>query len=231
MATATGPADAAAAVHAVEAAGVSFGYRPDVPVLEDVSLRIERGRIAALTAETGAGKSTFAQVLTGLLSPQAGAVTADGRPTDTLPAGSVLYLRPKPILLTGSVRDDLLLEAAGGGGGGGGGVAGGDADAPELAAIRDALRRDGTPIDWDDDVVDAGGGGLSSGQGQLVQLARAVCRDPAVVVFDEATSSLDMETERGVQAALTDWCRRRVCLLISHRPCPWLDAAETRVRW
>ena len=103
--------------------------------------------------------------------------------------------------------------------------------AADLAVVRDALARDGVPIDWDRDVIDAAGEGLSSGQAQLVQLARALARDPAVVVFDEATSSLDMETERDVQAALLDWCARRVCLVISHRACPWLDAAEDRLRW
>lgn len=215
-----------ARVGAVDAAGVSFGYLPDEPVFADVSLRVERGRIAALTAETGAGKSTFAQVFTGLLSPQTGAVRAqldggDASEVAALAPGDVLYLGPKPILVTGSIRDNLLLDAA----------AGGRGDADELDVIKHALRRKGEPLDWDAPLVDAGGGGLSSGQGQLVQLARAVARDPAVVVFDEATSSLDMETERVVQGALTDWCRGRVCLVISHRGCPWLDAAEERVRW
>ena len=229
-------------VAALEAKDLGFGYDASRRVFENVDLRLERGRLAALTAETGAGKSTFARTLCGLLEPHAGRVdvmldgAADGArerwsgersaPVRALPPGSILYLGARPILLAGSLRDNLVLppdvaerplEALDG--------------AADLAVVRDALARDGVPIDWDRDVIDAAGEGLSSGQAQLVQLARALARDPAVVVFDEATSSLDMETERDVQAALLDWCARRVCLVISHRACPWLDAAEDRLRW
>ena len=237
------PADAVPArVRALEATGLTFGYEASRTVFEHVDLRLERGALAALTAETGAGKSTFARTLCGLLEPRAGVieVTLDPAPSGAgaaasatarapvraLPPGSVLYLGAQPILLPGSLRDNLMLPAA---------LADEPLDAldgaPDLAVVRDALARDGVAIDWDLDVIDAGGTGLSSGQSQLLQLARALARDPAIVVFDEATSSLDMETEREVQSALLDWCSRRICLVISHRACPWLDAAEHRLRW
>jgi len=207
-------------------------------VFEHVGLRIERGALAALTAETGAGKSTFARTLCGLLQPRAGVIEVelepaasgdahrDRVPIGALPPGSVLYLGASPILLPGSLRDNLMLPAE---------LAGRPLESidgtDDLAVVREALARDGVPLDWSRALVDAGGNGLSSGQSQLVQLARALVRDPAVVVFDEATSSLDMETEQLVQSRLVDWCRRRVCLVISHRGCPWLDAAERHLRW
>jgi len=226
-------------VRALEAHALGFGYDTARTVFEHVDLRIERGALAALTAETGAGKSTFARTLCGLLEPRSGsvAVELDGEasssprtspttPVRALPPGSVLYLGAQPILLPGSLRDNLMLPASLDG------IALDSLDgAAELAAVRDALARDGVPIDWDRDVIDAGGTGLSSGQSQLLQLARALARDPAIVVFDEATSSLDMETEHEVQSRLLGWCARRVCLVISHRTCPWLDAAEHRLRW
>ena len=218
-------------VAALVAHDLGFGYEPARTVFEHVDMRVERGRIAALTAATGAGKSTFARTLCGLLTPTAGRVdvalaSGTARPIVALPPGAVLYLGAQPILLPGSLRDNLMLDAA---------HAGRALEslpgAADLAPVRDALARDGVPLDWERDIIDAGGSGLSSGQSQLLQLARAVARDPAIVVFDEATGSLDMETEREVQGALLDWCRRRVCLVISHRPCPWLDAAASQLRW
>ena len=219
-----------ARVAGLVARGLSFGYGARRPVFEGVDVSLERGELAALTAATGAGKSTFARVLCGLLPARTGAVDAllEGpspadpahrAPVGALPAGSVLYLGAHPILLPGSIEDNLLL---------GGEPA---AHPDELAAIAEALARDGVALDWTRPTVDPSGGGLSSGQGQLVQLARAIARDPAVVVFDEATSSLDMATEGRVQSALLDWCRRRTCLVISHRPCPWLAGAARELRW
>ena len=218
-------------VPALVARDVSFGYDARRRVFEHVDVTLERGELAALTAETGAGKSTFARVLCGLLPAQTGSVavrvsppegtagTAREVPVGALPAGSVLYLGAHPIILPGSLADNLLLGDA---------PAGNPAD---LDVVREALARDGVPLDWDLPAIDASGGGLSSGQGQLVQLARAIARDPAVVVFDEATSSLDMATEGRVQAGLLDWCRRRTCLVISHRACPWLGQASRELRW
>jgi len=214
-------------VAALDAQGLTFGYGARVPVFEHVDVTLRHGEIACLTAETGAGKSTFARVLCGLLPPDAGRVTATCAATDTrvdigaLPPGSVLYLGAQPIALPGSLRDNLFLDDG----------HGPLPDAAAFDAVRLALSHDGVPLDWDAPLIDASGAGLSSGQAQLLQLARAVVREPSIVVFDEATSSLDMASERRVQDALTGWCRRRICLVVSHRACPWLDAAEQRLSW
>ena len=214
-------------VAGLRARGLAFGYGARPAVFENANVTLERGALAALTAETGAGKSTFARVLCGLLPPREGTVAAllepaghaHEAPVTDLPAGSVLYLGAHPILLPGSIEDNLLLE----------GVPVGRPE--DLEAVREALARDGVALDWRLPAVDPAGGGLSSGQGQLVQLARAVARDPAIIVFDEATSSLDMATEARVQTALLDWCRRRTCLVVSHRACPWLAHATHELRW
>ena len=212
------------AAAALVARDLVFGYGAADPVVDGAGLRLDRGEVVALTAETGAGKSTLARLLTGLLEPQAGTVEvldADQRAHPlgalTQTPGAVLYLGPGPIMVTGSLRDNLFLRP---------GLPAPSADAEAgLAAVRDALRRGDRPLDWDAPLVDAGGSGLSSGQMQLVQLARALHRDPAFVVLDEATSSLDMGTEARVQTAVLPWLRRRLCLVISHRQCPWLAQA------
>jgi len=209
---------------------LAFGYSAGSQVFNAVDVRLERGRITALTAETGAGKSTFARTVCGLLAPDAGCVVVSTRhgekSIDAMPAGSVLYLGANPIILPGSLTDNLLLRDAS--------ASIADLaiqDNPGFESIRAALRRDGQQLDWQSQQIDASGLGLSSGQAQLLQLCRALARDPAIVVFDEATSSLDMETERLVQQSLIDWCRQRICLVVSHRQCPWLDAADNRINW
>ncbi|MEJ5915136.1 ABC transporter ATP-binding protein [Pseudokineococcus sp. 1T1Z-3] len=209
-----------ARVEAVRARGLAFGWASG-QLLADVDLDLERGRTTALTAATGAGKSTLAMLLTGLLPARAGTVShdVDGEPLTPaeLPAGRVLYVGARPVLVEGSLRDNLLLDD--------------DAEVDD-----DVLRRavahitaGALPFDVDDVVVGPHGTGLSSGQGQLVQLVRAVWRDPDVLVLDEATSALDMATEERVQAGLLSWCSRRVCLVVSHRRCPWTDTAAQQV--
>ena len=209
------PAASPGRIRRIEARGVSFGYRGQPPALSDVSLTLEPG-ITALTAATGAGKTTLALLISGLLEPERGRVTVNGAvPAHDLAPGRVLYVGSKPVLFDGTLRDNLFHEG----------------DASAAAPVLRHLRRDGRPVDLDAPLVGAGGAGLSSGQAQLVQLARAVLREPEAVVFDEATSALDMGTEAAVQEALLGWCRARTTLVVSHRRCPWLDEADREVTW
>ncbi len=196
-----------------------FAYGEGAPVLRGVNVALERGKMVALTAATGSGKSTLALLLAGLLEPTEGMVAVNGDsgwPVRDLPPGKVLYVGPRPVLLAGSVRDNLF---------------GGNADSPLVQPIWAELLRGGQ-FDLDDEgAVTPGGTGLSSGQGQLVQLARAVLKQPDVIILDEATGSLDMATEQKIQSHLLDWCRDRICFVISHRPCPWLSAADAHISW
>lgn len=209
---------APAKITTVTAANVSFAY-PDGPrVIDDLTFTLQCGDLTALTAATGTGKTTFGLLISGILAPTTGQIflnANDDLPVQTAAPGQILYVGPKPILIAGSVRDNLFTDKID--------------DAP-LDEIWQALFRD-RPATLDETLIQTSGTGLSSGQGQLVQLARAVAQNPDVVIFDEATGALDMETEARVQAALLDWCRERICLVISHRACPWTEHADQHERW
>ena len=212
-------------MRAVTSRGLGFRWRSSSSgaLLSGVDVELRRGRLATLSAETGAGKSTLALLLTGLLPPDTGSVVVAGddgvpRAPADLPAGRVLYVGARPVLVPGSVRDNLLLDERDG-----------PVDDAEVRALVAGVTLGALPFDVDDVVVGPHGTGLSSGQAQLVQLARAVWRSPDVLVLDEATSSLDMGTEAEVQDALLGWLRERVVLVVSHRACPWLSRAEQRL--
>ncbi len=207
-------------IETVTAEGVSFHYGSGPPVLDAVGVTLRRGEITALTAETGAGKSTLALILAGLLDPDAGRVFVNGEPRWTperLAPGRVLYVPSKPILVEGSVQQNLFLED------------GAPLPDRELKRFFDGITRGGQAFPVTEPIIGPNGLGVSSGQAQLIQLTRAVLRDPDVVIFDEATSSLDMATEAKVQRDLLAWCRERVCLVISHRRCPWTEEAAVHL--
>ena len=207
-------------VTSLHAEGLTFYYSSSVskePVVNQLRLKLERGELASLTAATGAGKSTLGLLLAGILKPRSGSVYLNNQPElgpSSLRPGQILYVGPRPILAEGSLRENLF---------------GGDIDDP---LVREILSELGDKAeDVDAPLVGPSGSGFSSGQGQLVQLARAVALSPRVVIFDEATGSLDMPREARVQSALLNWCRDRVTLVISHRQCPWLTEADKQITW
>lgn len=211
--------DATTTIDEVVADHLVYAYPGGEPVVDDASLRLVRGQITGLTGATGVGKSTLGLLLTGILTPQRGTVLVDGAP----PAGGgagCLYVGPRPLLSAGSVIDNLYLDR--------------DSAAPtptQIARLQELFDLLGpSRLAVDQPLIGPNGTGVSSGQGQLISVARAWVRNPALVVFDEATSSLDMPTEAAVQEYLLDWLHDRICLVISHRGCPWLDAADHSVR-
>ena len=190
---------------------VTFGYRPDDPVLSGVSFDAEPGETVALVGPTGAGKSTLAKLVLRLYDVQSGRVTVDG--VDVRDASlaalrrAVGYVSQDVYLFDGTVRENLRYGAF-------------DASEAEmLAAARDAevdsFARD-LPDGYDTRIGERGVK-LSGGQRQRISIARAMLQDPRILVLDEATSAVDTETERAIQRALARLSEGRTTLVVAHR--------------
>ncbi|HEV7205922.1 MAG TPA: ABC transporter ATP-binding protein [Jatrophihabitans sp.] len=206
------PAELAGPVRGrVSLQGVEFGYRADRPVLPELSLDIPAGQTVALVGATGAGKTTLAKLISRFYDPTAGTVALDG--TDLRSIGdadlrnAVVMITQDGFLFSGSVAENIGFGRL-------------DATREEIVAAAHAVGAHefigALPEGYDTDVRKRGGR-LSAGQRQLVAFARAFLADPAVLILDEATSSLDVPTERLVQRALRTVLVERTALIIAHR--------------
>jgi ATP-binding cassette subfamily B protein len=191
---------------------VTFAYprAPERPVLPEFSLTVPAGQTIALVGETGAGKTTLAKLAARFHDPVAGTVRLDGVDLRDLADAdlrrALVMVTQEPFLFSGSLAENVAMGRPG-------------ASRAEIAAAVDAVGADfvhALPDGLDTDVRKRGGR-LSAGQRQLVSLARVVLADPAVVLLDEATSSLDIPSERAVQAALETVLAHRTALIIAHR--------------
>jgi ATP-binding cassette subfamily B protein len=192
---------------------VSFAYdsAPDRLVLPEFSLHVPAGQTVALVGETGAGKSTLAKLVARFYDPVGGAVLLDGVDLRSVPderlRRAVVMVTQESFLFSGSVADNIALGKSA-------------ATRAEIEAAATAVGADefirALPEGYDTDVRKRGGR-LSSGQRQLVAFARAFLADPAVLVLDEATSSMDIPSERAVQAALRTVLADRTAMIIAHR--------------
>jgi ATP-binding cassette subfamily B protein len=190
---------------------VSFGYDLDVPVIEDVDIRIAPGETVAFVGPTGAGKSTLAKLVTRFYDPTSGRVLIDGhdlRDVTMLSLRRQLGVVPQePFLFAGTIGENIAFARP---------------DASD-AEIHEAVERvglgeviDRTP-NGIDTVVHERGQTLSSGERQLIALGRAFLTRPRVLVLDEATSNLDLQSETMIEAALDVLLENRTAILIAHR--------------
>nr|WP_243850299.1 ABC transporter ATP-binding protein [Modestobacter marinus] len=190
--------------------GVRFGYG-DATVLPHLDMRIPAGQTVALVGATGAGKSTLARLAARFYDPVDGQVRLDGVPLDRLADAdlrrAVVMVTQESFLFSGSIADNISFGKP-------------DAARAEIEAAARAIGADtfirALPEGYDTDVAKRGGR-LSAGQRQLVSFARAFLADPAVLVLDEATSSLDVPSEVLVQRALQTLLADRTALIIAHR--------------
>lgn len=191
-------------------AGVTFGYN-DTTVLPHLDLSIPAGQTVALVGATGAGKSTLARLMARFYDPKSGSITLDGVDlrdlTDEDLRRSVVMVTQESFLFSGTVADNIAFGRPG-------------ASHEEVVAAAAAIGADEfithLPEGYATDVRKRGGR-LSAGQRQLVSFARAFLADPAVLILDEATSSLDVPSERLVQRALRTILAERTALIIAHR--------------
>ena len=195
----------------VELAGVSFAYEPETPVLQGVDLVAEPGQTVALVGPTGAGKTTIISLLERFYDVQAGAVTIDGQDVRAVTQDS---LRQS----IGIVLQDTFLFADTIGHN----IRYGRPDADD-AAVEAAARRARAHEfisrlpDGYDTVLQEGAVNLSRGQRQLLAIARALLKDPRILVLDEATSNVDTRTELLIQEALGELLQGRTSFVIAHR--------------
>ncbi len=207
----TQPVDLWQARGAVDFDRVRFAYHEGREVLPDLELHIPAGQTVALVGSTGAGKSTLAKLMARFYDPTDGAVLLDGidlrrlHPKDLRRA--IVMVTQEAYLFSGSVAENIALGKP-------------DAGFEEIQRAARAVGADAfiraLPDGYDTD-VNKRGGRVSAGQRQLISFARAFLADPAVLILDEATASLDIPSERLVQEGLTTLLADRTAMIIAHR--------------
>jgi ATP-binding cassette subfamily B protein len=196
---------------AIDLVGVSFGYDPAIPVLTDVNLHIRAGETVSFVGPTGAGKSTIAKLVTRFYDPTEGSVLIDGHDLRNVTLESLrrqLGVVPQePYLFAGTVRDNIAFARP----------------SAMDEEVTEAVRQVGLtelvahlPYGVDTPIHERGVS-LSSGERQLIALARAFLAEPRVLVLDEATSNLDLKSEAQVEIGLDALLEGRTAIIVAHR--------------
>jgi ABC-type multidrug transport system fused ATPase/permease subunit len=191
---------------------VSFHYPDEAqPVLRDIDLVTRPGETIALVGKTGAGKTTFVKLLARFHDPTAGRILVDGHDLRTITQDSLRrqmgIVPQEPFLFNGSVKENILFGRL-------------DASDEQVVAAAEAVGAHGFIVKLKQGyqtVVEEGGVMLSVGQRQLISFARALLADPRILILDEATSSVDTQTEQVIQRALVRLLTGRTSFVIAHR--------------
>jgi ATP-binding cassette subfamily B protein len=191
--------------------GVTFGYEPGRPVLEEIELEVAPGRVVALIGHTGSGKTTLTALVPRFYDPQVGRVLLDGVDVRDLRLAqlrrSVAFVSQDPFLFSTTVRVNIGFGVA-------------DATDDEIALAARAAQAhefiEALP-DGYETVIGERGITLSGGQRQRIAIARALLVDPRVLILDDATASVDATTEARIRLALREVMKRRTTLIIAHR--------------
>jgi ATP-binding cassette subfamily B protein len=197
---------------------VKFSYNPGVEILHDTHLTIPQGQTIAIVGETGSGKSTTVNLICRFYEPTEGKILIDGVDYKDRSLGwlrsNIGYVQQTPFIFSGTIRKNIAY---------------GKLEATDDEIIRAAKAVDvhdyimGLPQGYDT-VLRDGGSDLSVGQKQLIAFARAIVRNPMIMILDEATSSIDTETEALIQKAINKVLKGRTSIIIAHRLSTIVDA-------
>ena len=200
-----------ARVHSIEFRDVSFAYKGGQPVLSNFNLRVKAGESIAIVGPTGGGKTTIVGLAYRFYEPTSGQILINGidyreRSLQWLQSNLGMVLQ-SPYLFSGSVRDNIRY----------GRLSATDEEIIHAAQLTEADEFIGLLKDGYSAAVGEGGNQLSTGQKQLIALARAIIADPQIFVMDEATSSVDTQAERAIQSAIDRIIHNRISFVIAHR--------------
>ena len=193
---------------------VAFAYNAETPVLRDISFTMDPGEVVAVVGASGAGKSTIADLIPRFYDPQGGAIRVDGHDLRAVTVDSlrrkIAIVPQETVLFGGTVRENIaygnplatdeMIEAA-----------------ARAANAHSFITNPAMMPDGYDTIVGERGKQVSGGQRQRIAIARALLKDPRILILDEATSALDAESEKVVQEALETLMRGRTTLVIAHR--------------
>ena len=195
----------------VAARNVFFHYRPDLPMLKHVSFQVKAGERIALVGPSGAGKSTLIKLLMRFYDVTEGAITLDGHDLRDLPLAYVReqigLVQQEPFLFNGTVKENIAYGDL-------------SANQARIEAVAQAARAHEFVVELPekyDTWIGERGVKLSVGQKQRISIARVLLKDPPIIVFDEATSNIDTETEVKIREALVELTRNRTTFIIAHR--------------
>ncbi len=198
-------------IHSLAMEQVGFGYVPGEAVLQGISFGLSAGETVAVVGPTGSGKTTLINLLVGFYTPTAGRILVNGADVRDLPPGhlrgAMALVMQDPFLFSETVRYNIFQDR--------GGLSPGALQAVLAAAHCEAIV-ERLPQGLDT-VLSEGGASLSSGQRQLISIARAFARDPSLIILDEATSYVDSETEQKIQSALANLMKNRTAIVVAHR--------------
>ncbi|MEG1639133.1 MAG: ABC transporter ATP-binding protein, partial [Erysipelotrichaceae bacterium] len=197
---------------------VNFYYQSNEMILEDFNLHVKKGQMIALVGETGSGKSTIVNLLCRFYEPKSGTIDIDNKNYRERSVGwlhaNIGYVLQAPNLFSGSILDNIRYGRP-------------NASLEEVKEVAKLIHADtfiNAMKDGYQSEVGEGGDRLSTGQKQLISFARAILSDPSIVILDEATSSIDTESEKAIQHAITKLLENRTSFVVAHRLSTIVDA-------